>query len=774
MATATNAQNMSNDYYACESFGRMVSGGLFYGRDLTKSTLSLLLLQISLANSITSIIKVIFKHFELVTFVPEMLSGIAMGPSVLSRNETLRKKLMAPLRGNMMINAFENLALIFLYFLLTVQVDFVSIMKKTRKLTFTVGIACFVLPLAITVPTAYLLKDHMPNQDLQQTLPSIAFLETISTFRTVLIIVDDLKLLNSELGQTALTAALIAGTCNIFLGVIIVGARTESSGYKKRQFLLYNISRTSLIVVIVYVCRPIMLWMMRQTPERKSLKEKYICIIIIMILGCSLFGEITGQHAFLGPIILGMVTPDSPPMGTSLINKLGSFVWIVFMPCYAINVGKQVNIFDIGLDNFITVVFFAGLSTLARLLGSMIPTLYYKMPLKDAFPLSLILTSRGIFDLIYYYVANREKYISGQTFSIMVLITMVHSIILSPIFKAVYDTSRRYMVYDRRTIQHMKQQSELEIVVCIHNLEDVSSIINILEISNPTKESPLTVFVMNLEELVGRLVPLFISHIYDSAPSDKPTRASEIISTFSHYEEKKLGLVRVQCFTSVVSYTTMYDYICTLANEKSTSLIIIPFQHSDNRHIRAVNKKVLENAPCSVAVFFGRGILTEARFLNSHHILNVCVVFLGGSDDREALAYGARMLGNPCIRLTVVRLVDVKQISGELAEEIQDIKAIKHFKINTYNDKHVKYKEKILVEVSDTAKVLQCMENDFDLMVIGRRHDNESPLLKKLSEWIEYEELGVIGDIFVSSEVSMASVLLVQQQSLVVEEMLTP
>ena len=78
------------------------------------------------------------------------------------------------------------------------------------------------------------------------------------------------------------------------------------------------------------------------------------------------------------------------------------------------------------------------------------------------------------------------------------------------------------------------------------------------------------------------------------------------------------------------------------------------------------------------------------------------------------------------------------------------------------------YIEKLSVkEGADTAAyMLHAIADDFDLILAGRRHDNNSQVLIGLSEWNEVKYLGVIGDILVSSDFhSKASVMVIQQQA---------
>jgi hypothetical protein len=99
---------------------------------------------------------------------------------------------------------------------------------------------------------------------------------------------------------------------------------------------------------------------------------------------------------------------------------------------------------------------------------------------------------------------------------------------------------------------------------------------------------------------------------------------------------------------------------------------------------------------------------------------------------------------------------------------------INEFRLNNNDCPRVSYKEEIVRHGNDTVRLLGAMCNDFDLIMVGRRHDPDSTQLIGLSEWGEIDQdLGVIGDIMASKDFECkASILVVQQQASVVVEMI--
>ncbi|KAL5798253.1 hypothetical protein ACOSQ2_003073 [Xanthoceras sorbifolium] len=409
---------MTHLYAICEALGEMRFGGFIFGKDLTKST------------TLATVFHFFLRSLGQVTFIAQMivssphdhaislLWGVAIGPSFLSHYGNLEENILVPERDNLMLNSFERIALIFVFFLLHM----------------------FASPLSL--PVSFFVKSYVTSEDIKQNKPFhlFAFIFTMSQFRQIIILLEDLKLLSSELGRTATVSALITWNPTI-----------------KRGTLFTHLSHFSLIVFIVCVLlRPIMLWMMRVVEG-----IIHIYNIIVMVFVCSLFGESTGQSAHYGLVILGVATHQT------------THQWVLVC-CEDLTR-------ELPVVNFIFII-----ATLGKLLSAMIPSLYYNMPLKDAFSLGLIRSGRGLFDILYFYCV-----ISKEAFSTIVMITIFQAVATAPVLRATYDTSRRYMAYNRRIIQHSKLQS-VQIVVCIHELDNVSSIINILEVSNPTSENPFT------------------------------------------------------------------------------------------------------------------------------------------------------------------------------------------------------------------------------------------------------------------------------------------
>lgn len=353
--------------------------------------------------------------------------------------------------------------------------------------------------------------------------------------------------------------------------------------------------------------------------------------------------------------------------------------------------------------------------------------------------------------------------------------------IVTPILKSLYDPHKRYAAHKNRNVQHLKAHSELRVLACIHDQENVPATINLLEALHPSNQSHMDIAMLHLIELVGRAHPLLINHKLPMMKHVNEASASKrIINAFKVFEQNFRETVAMHPFTAISPYVMMHDEVCNMALERRASLIMIPFhkRFSSSRKtvskvgIKIMNEKILQTAPCSVAVVVDRSLVNTSRpILDAWSSYRVAVLFLGGPDDREALALGERMAGKRNISLTIVRLLLQQEEGGKIAttdydtiQKTLDNEMVSEARSGMAGNYRVKYVEKMIRDGTGTAAVMRSMEDEYELIIVGRRHDTQSPLLLGLSDWVEESELGPVGDMFALADSESISTILVVQQ----------
>ncbi|KAF2313401.1 hypothetical protein GH714_010804 [Hevea brasiliensis] len=227
--------------------------------------------------------------------------------------------------------------------------------------------------------------------------------------------------------------------------------------------------------------------------------------------------------------------------------------------------------------------------------------------------------------------------------------------------------------------------------------------------------------------------------------------SNQVVVAFEAF--RQLNRVFIRPMTAISAMHDMHEDICTSAERKRAAMIILPFHkhqrldgtlETTRNEFRWVNKRVLEHSPCSVGILVDRGFGGGTHVSASNVSSTVTVLFFGGHDDREALAYGARMAEHPGISLIIVHFIPSNDIMGQMVKV--DI---------TDESKRPVNSAKEIVEI--VKEFSRC-----NLFVVGRMP--VGPVAAALTEKAEYPELGPVGNLLTSNGfTTSASVLVVQQ-----------
>nr|XP_029123348.1 cation/H(+) antiporter 15-like [Elaeis guineensis] len=652
---------------------------------------------------------------------------------------------------------------------------------KAGKKAVAIAIFSSVLPASAVLLVASLQGANLPPSFQQGAiLVNLASRWSRTSYTVLSCALAELELLTSKLGRLAMSASIIIDVSNMFItsaiGGYVLSLKLEMPGKAAASI----VSFLCFLFFIMFLARPFIVWVIRRrTPEGALLDEACFMMVIFIALGCGLISEMIGFHVTMGPFVLGLVLPGGAPLGVTMVEKMETMVTGVFLPVFLATAGLKMNLAK--LTNFKEWGLLGAyiiLLTLAKLIGVMLPCLCCKMPLRDALSVGLMMNARGIFEVDTVFRWYDNKNVDDQLYATVVLFIIILGGGTAPLVKYLYHPEDRFVAYKRRTVQHSKRGDELRVLACIHSQDNVAPIITLLEASNPIADSPICVYLIHLVQLVGRADAILVPHKrHRSSPS---TDTDRIVNAFRFFEQQHPTSVSLIPYVCISPYATMHNDICSLALDKKITLVILPFHRNITIDgtlatatvaLQAVNCNVVRYAPCSVAILIDHGLTAAGTaapaFGGGHSLQRIAVYFLGGADDREALAYAARMAEDPAVGLTVVRIQPPPEWRcGEEKDELLDDEMLDEFRRERLEEERVAYREEVAKDGADTVRVIQETSEGFSLLVVGRREGMESPLTEGMSMWSEYPELGVIGDLLASTDFGgRVSTLVVQQQT---------
>ncbi|KAK9998428.1 hypothetical protein SO802_018031 [Lithocarpus litseifolius] len=693
-----------------------------------------------------------------------------MGPTLLGQSKVYAAKIF-PAGARLVLLTLAEFGFMFHLFLLGLQID-ISLVKSIGRKAVVIALAGTIIPLVFGV-AVYKIVEHANPSEPAFVLLVLITTNALTPFIDVTGLLNEINILNSEIGRFASSISLVSDACGWFLAFIVrnIGAALK---YSPTEPLKLIATVVGYYCILIFVMRPLVIWIDSFTPKNRPNEENHFIAILCIVLVNGLFAEYIGEHARFGAFVLGLSLPNRPTLGAIIIQKLEALCTGLLLPIYCATSGFKTRLSSIANMSAVKteLIIFAGY--FGKFIGTVLPSIYFKIPFKESLTLALIMCCKGVMEITTYGVWRDAQIIAIQTYTLLIF-SMIMATGLATIFiRHLYDPSTRYMADTRRTITNSAQNSGLRMLVCIHSEENVSSFINLIKVSNPTKENPIFVCVLQLMEITGRAASILVKlDKQNNLLASNLDYSGQISNAFDHYENYSEGSVKIQNFKAIAPCASMHDDICTLAVDQKTSIIIVPFHktwaidgtaEANIPFLRTVNKNVLKKAPCSIGVLVDRGeIGGNLSILTGNSSYLIAMLFIGGADDREALAYSIRMAGHPNVSLTVVQLIASGYNTSNYQNNL-DKEAMDELWASINNNQKIKHEEETVRHGADTTHVIQKMANNFDLVIVGRYHEPHSPVTLGLIEWSEYPELGVLGDMLASSSFRF-SVLVVQHNS---------
>lgn len=763
---------------------KATSNGVFQGDNPLHFALPLLIIQICLVVVLTRGLAYLLRPLRQPRVIAEIIGGILLGPSALGRNVKYLHTIF-PARSLTVLDTIANLGLLFFLFLVGLEIDIKSL-RRTGKAAVSIALAGITLPFALGIGTSFVFRATISTGVSQA--PFLVFMGvalSITAFPVLARILAELKLLTTDVGRMAMSAAAVNDVAAwILLALAIALSGTDHSPLVAVWVFLCG---SGFIILCIFVAPPVFRWMSQRCPEGQQVDEIYICATLAAVLAAGFVTDTIGIHALFGAFVLGVLVPKEGAFSGALVEKVEDLVSGLFLPLYFVSSGLKTNVATIqGAHSWGLLVLVITTACSGKIIGTVVVSRFCKIPFREAVTLGFLMNTKGLVELIVLNIGKDRGVLNDQTFAIMVLMALFTTFITTPIVVSIYKPARMATSeYKHRTIQRKDSNAQLRLLTCFHNTRNIPSLINLMEASRGTgNRQGLRVYAMHMMELSERSSAILMAHkarkngmpFWNRKVDSDPNHIVIAFEAFQH-----LSQVSVRPTTAISSMPSMHVDICNGAAKKKVAMIILPFhkhQRLDGRlettraDLRQVNRRVLEHAPCSVGIFIDRGLGGTAYVAASNVNYTVTTFFFGGHDDREALSYGALMAEHPGIGLNVVRFVVDPRIGGDSVQvevddgnrpesRSSDEEFLAEFKQNASKNSSIKFVEVVVGEAAEAVEAMRAYDR-CNLFIVGRTPEGQ--LAAALKKPNECPELGAVGNVLISSEFSTISSVLVVQQ----------
>ncbi|CAG8523593.1 3234_t:CDS:2 [Acaulospora morrowiae] len=642
--------------------------------------------------------------------IAEVIGGIVLGPSVLGRIPGFEATLF-PVESMPNLNLLANLGLVLYLFIIGVELNPRLLLKNVR-VALTISAAGIAFPFILGIGVGYGMYKSLNNDGVSFTsfLLFIGVAMSITAFPVLARILSELRLLRTPVGFTALTAGVGDDVAAWILLALVVSIINSSNNLNALYVLLLAIA---WVGVAIFIIRPILLKLIVRTGSENGPTMIMMAITLCLVLISAFYTDIIGIHSIFGGFIIGVIIPHEGGFAVGITEKIEDLISVLLLPIYFTLSGLRT---EIGLLNDATswgfVILVIVIAMFGKITGCALAARLNKLEWRESLTIGIFMSCKGLVELIVLNIGYEAKILNPKVFVIMVVMALITTFLTTPLATYVYPYEYQKKMEIRRAKARDSEQGQSQIdgshkgddavtfsekkklMVVVNKVEDLPAMMTLVQIlqsqfvldslnSEKSEKQPENQIEIRRNSSQGvvhvlRLVQLTqrISAVMKFNETEETILHDPIMNVFRAFG--RLNLVKVKANLAVTARHEFHQQVLENARENDCNMVVIPWggagaivdnpadpledvlgprqlKETSPQHAHFIQESfhhLLNVSPMAVFIDRGLGVSSEHGALDIH----IFLPFFGGSDDREALSFVIRLLDNPHITVSVLKI----------------------------------------------------------------------------------------------------------------------
>ncbi len=404
--------------------------------DNARSSIGILLLQLVVIIIAARIVGLLFKKVGQPPVMGEIIAGIVLGPSLLGWVSPGTMAFLFPASSMDVLKLLSQVGVALFMFIVGVDLDVRHLREKART-AILVSNASIIVPFFLGTALSLLVFRSLAPSSASFAAFAL-FVGTalsVTAFPVLARILEDRKLIQTELGSIALTCAAVDDvTAWCILAFVIAVAQSGDF-----QTSLITISLTAaFICAMIFAVKPLLARLFSSRSALISNNRSVLAGTLALVFGCALLTEIIGIHAIFGAFLAGVVMPSTDDLREMFKDKIEPLTTAVLLPLFFAFTGLRMKISV--MNDWESWAICAGVIAVAvvgKLGSGMLMARWCGMSWRNSFGLGTLMNTRGLVELIVLNIGYDLGILSERAFAVLVLMALVTTFMTGPMLSLV-------------------------------------------------------------------------------------------------------------------------------------------------------------------------------------------------------------------------------------------------------------------------------------------------------------------------------------------------
>lgn len=398
--------------------------------------LLVLLLQLSVLLGAALVLGRLAGRLGMPALVGELTAGVLLGPSLLEHGAPGLAGWLFPRDVSQLnlLDAIGQLGVLLLVGVTGMHID-VSLVRRQGPKAAAVSAGGLLVPLLLGVAVAFLLPATMLGGRSNRTVFAL-FLGValcVSALPVIAKILLETRLLHRDIGQLIVTAAAVDDIVGWLLLSIV--SSMVASGVSTGQIVTSVAHLVATLAFAAFVGRPLVRGCLRAA-ARTGESGVAVATVVVLVLLAAAGTHALGMEPVLGAFLCGIVIGSARQTQLPDLTPLRTFVLAVLAPLFFATAGLRMDLTALRTP----AILLAGVGVLLVAIGGKFAGAYAGARLGGlghwpGLALSAGLNARGVIEVIIAMVGLRLGILSTASFTIIVLIAIVTSLMAPPLLR---------------------------------------------------------------------------------------------------------------------------------------------------------------------------------------------------------------------------------------------------------------------------------------------------------------------------------------------------